>query len=969
MAEQGKRSACITIGSKNVGGLTGEGVIVGIIDSGIEYTHREFRDRIIYVWDIPNERVYTKDDIDSGNTEQGDTNGHGTAVAGIACGERGVAYKSSIIAVVIRRNSQEDIMRGIEFIAEKGKELDMPAVINISYGTNSGSHNGQSEFERFVDRISGEYKVVIVVSCGNEGDRSHHYRGQGNNDVEFNIGNSLSSIHMELWKNFVDEYTYEIVAPDGDTGGTLDENNKYFDFILNKTQVTVTINDPMPNRVDQSIYIDLKGMQFVDAGIWKIRVRAVNTVQDGYSIWMPVGEGVDENTKFLAPEIKTTLTIPSTAYRALSVGAYDPVTGVIAPFSGRGYTREVEYVKPDIVAPGVNITTAGLGGGYTTFTGTSAAAPFVSGAAALLMEWGIVQGNDPNMYGERLKAYLRRYAARDRSISYPNSNFGYGKLCFKNVYDNLIPISAMKVNTQESEQVSIIIEKNEVNILVLENMGAKFCPLEYGDYVIVYIDRSEYERMLTSSSMGRGARAYTPLLMGIMDELTDAADITLVQEPPLELSGSKVLIAIIDTGIDYNDEAFKYENGDSRIYSIWVQDEEYTDENNSVCFGREYTNAEITAGNINVTDEEGHGTALAKTVLQAAPDSELVIVKLKGASNYYRERMGISEETVAFESSDVMLGVDYAVDKAREARRPISILIALGTNEGGHDGQTFLEKYLLDISAKTGVCITAAAGNEALTQRHTSFEIGEKGYYDVEISIGENVEVASMWMWNNIADRVDVGIIPPVGESIGRIEARNNFVGTYSLPLIGADVTVEYRIPFYQTTSQLTILNIRRPIAGVWKIRVYGTSIYSVIDCWLPISNLVPNTVFLSPNTSSTVTVPGTLYEIITIGAYDYNARAMVPTSGRGPTRFNVLKPELAAPSTGATSISAAVTVGAAALLLQWGIIRGNEFNMNTATIKSMLIRGAEPVDVSEIYPNNLWGFGVLNLYNTFSNI
>ena len=969
MSEQGKRASCITVGGKNVGGLTGKGVIVGIIDSGIEYTHREFRGRILYIWDMSEDRVYTKEEIENGDIGERDINGHGTAVAGIACGEKGVAYESSIIAAAIRRNSQEDIMRAIEFIEEKGRELGMPVVINISYGTNSGSHNGQSYFEQYIDRISSEYNTVIVVSSGNEGDKGHHYRGQGNNDIEFNIGGSLPSIHMELWKNFADSYTYEIISPNGNTGGVLDENNRVSDFILQSTQITITINDPEPDRVDQSIYIDLKGIKFVDSGIWRLKIRAVNKVADGYSIWMPVGEGVDENTRFLSPEIRTTLTIPSTAYRALTVGAYDPVSGAMAPFSGRGYTREVEYVKPDIVAPGVNIETAALGGGYTVFTGTSAAAPFVTGAAALLMEWGIVKGNDPNMYGERLKAFLRRYAARDRSISYPNINEGYGKLCLRNVYDSLIPVSAMRVNAPGSDLIPIVVDYNEVNELILESMGRKYCRLFYGDYIVVFIDVSEYERMLADTGIGRGMRAFTPLLMGIMDELTDEADITRVQEPPLDLRGNRVLIAIIDTGIDYNDEAFRYENGDSRIYSIWVQDAEYIDDSGKVCFGREYTQEEITAGNIDVTDEEGHGTVLAKTVLKAAPDAELVIVKLKGASRYYREKMGIDENATVFESSDVMLGVDYAIDKAREARRPISILLALGTNEGGHDGQTFLEKYLLDVGTKTGVCITSAAGNEALAQRHTSFEIGEAGYHDVEIRIDENTQVATVWMWNNIVDRVDVGIVPPVGEDIDRIQSRSNFLGTYSLPLIGSEVTVEYRIPYYQTTSQLTIISIRRPIAGVWKVRVYGTSVYSRIDCWLPISNLVSGTVFLSPDTASTVTVPGTLYEIITTGAYDYRSRSMVPTSGRGPTRYNILKPEIAAPSTGATSISAAVTAGAAALLLQWGIIRGNDLNINTSTVKSILIRGAEAVDAAEIYPNNLWGFGLLNLYSAFSNI
>ncbi len=969
MAEQGKRISCITVGGKNVGDLTGKGVVVGIIDSGIDYKHREFNGRILYIWDMAKDRVYTKEEIDGGDIGETDTNGHGTAVAGIACGNRGVAYESSIIAVAIRRNSQEDIMKGIEFIAEKSRELGMPSVINISYGTNSGSHNGQSFFEQYIDRISQEYETVIVVSSGNEGDKAHHYRGQGNSVVEFNIGNSLSSIHMELWKSFADSYNYEIISPNGNTGGVFEENSKASEFILQETQVTITVNDPEPDRVDQSIFIDLRGRQFVTSGIWRIRIRGVNIVDGSYNIWMPVSEGVDENTKFLSPEIQTTLTIPSTAYRAITVGAYNSVTGVTAAFSGRGYTREVEYVKPDIIAPGVNIETAGSGGGYTTFTGTSAAAPFVTGTAALLMEWGIVKGNDPNMYGERLKAYLRRYAARDRSLSYPNSNTGYGKLCFRNVYEALIPVNTMELNSAQSNEITIIVDNNEVNELILEEMGNRFCRLIYGDYIIAYIKQSEYEKMLSNPNRGRGIRAYTPLLMGIMDELTDEADITRVQEPPLDLRGNRVLIAIIDTGIDYEDEAFRYENGESRIYSIWVQDADYVDDSGNVCFGREYTQAEITAGNIDVTDEEGHGTVLAKTVLRAAPEAELVIVKLKRAGEYYRSRAGINNGAIAFESSDVMLGVDYAIEKAREARRPISILLALGTNEGGHDGQTSLEKYLQDIGIKTGVCITVAAGNEALSQRHTSFEIGETGYYDVEINIEENVETVSMWMWNNIIDRVDVGIIPPIGEDIDRIEARSNFLGTYSLPLIGTDVTVEYRIPFYQTTSQLTIVTIKRPIGGVWRIRVYGTSIYSPINCWLPISNLVSGVTFLSPDIYSTVTVPGTLYEAMTVGAYDYRARAMVPTSGRGPTRDNVLKPEIAAPSTGATSISAAVTAGAAALLLQWGIIRGNDFNINTATVKSMLIRGAEAVEVSEIYPNNLWGFGLLNLYSTFSNI
>ena len=156
-----------------------------------------------------------------------------------------------------------------------------------------------------------------------------------------------------------------------------------------------------------------------------------------FNIWLPTTAEVTRGTAFRIPTINTTLTLPSTSKNAITVGAYNSRLNSIADFSGRGYTRNNVYIKPDLAAPGIGIISARSGGGYGIYTGTSFAAPFVTGAAALLMEWGIVNKNDPFLYGQRAKAFLRKGAAREVNITYPNQIWGYGFLCINNTLDLL----------------------------------------------------------------------------------------------------------------------------------------------------------------------------------------------------------------------------------------------------------------------------------------------------------------------------------------------------------------------------------------------------------------------------------------------------------------------------------------------------------------------------------------------------
>ncbi len=968
MLAESKEKSCITIGGNNVGGLSGKGVIVGIIDSGIKYNHREFGNRIIYIWDIPLNRVYNQEEINQG-IDFSDINGHGTAVAGIAAGSSGIAYGADIIAVAIGRGSSDDIMKGIKFIEDKSRELNKPFVINISYGTNFGSHNGQSLFEQYIDEVCENNVASIVVASGNEGDKSHHYSGKGNSTVEFNVGNSIKTVSLEMWKNYLYNATIEIISPNGDTTSVLSGRDILYSQILQNTNIEVNIQIPTPNIVEEKITITLTGKNFVDSGIWKLVIDTNENLE--YDIWLPVSEGVDENTIFLLPNIYTTLTIPSTAFRAITVGGYNSNNYTIAPFSGRGNTREVVFSKPDVVAPAVNIRSASNTGGYDFFTGTSFAAPFVSGVAALLMEWGIVNKNDSQMYGERIKALIRRYAIRDTTRQYPNREWGYGRLCFKNIYDNLGGISAMNVSNEalSEDYVSLIVERSDETYRRLVNSDTVTCVLEYGNYIVLFIKTSNYELLLTNPQVGSGIRSATPIILGLIDRnYTIPDNLISVQNLPAEYRGNGVLVGIADTGIDINDSAFKYENGDSRIYSMWVQDDD--EQSESVCFGREYTREEITEGNINIEGDTLHGTNIAKAVQKVAPDVEFVIVKLKNAKNYYKRQLGIDENIPAFESSDLMLAIDYILKKSSEAKKPTSIVIGIGSNQGGHDGLNILESYLSQIAINNGISIITATGNEALSGRHTSFEINtDKGYEDVEINVGQNTKNFVLWIWSDITDRVDVAIIPPLGNSIGRIEARNNFINTYKINITDTTVRVEYRIPLYRTSSQVTMIYVDKAVSGIWTIRVYGNTVLGKINCWLPITEFASDIKFLSPNVNTTLVTPSTAFNVMSVGGYDTISNKMIPSSGRGPTKDGRLKPDFVAPTNYSTSISASISAGVAALLLEWGIVRANNFNLNTISIKSYIMQGAVPLSSGDITPNNIWGYGAINLYNAFDKL
>ena len=458
--ENGIRNSCINPVKSPPYNLSGEGVLIGIVDSGIDFTHRAFIDglgesRILEIWDQELDRVYTKEEIDMAlstgelATVGGrDISGHGTAVASIAAT---VATSSQIVAVKLgnpKENSfprTSELMRGIDYLVRKAMDYGRPMAINVSIGNNYGSHDGTSLLSTYIDTVASMSRLSISVGTGNEGFSATHTSGILSNTqdreraqtVEFNVGAYERSFNIQLWKSYVDSFNIVLKSPSGASTGVVSNVAGIGEYLLENTRIYVYYGEPSPYSQYQEIYLEFIPVDnYIQAGTWQIDLSPVRIVDGRYDMWLPV-ESTSKDTAFLEPTPDTTLTVPSTSSAVVSVGAYDAYTDGYADFSGRGYTRVIGQVKPDIVAPGVNIVAAEANysldnNNYVERTGTSFATPFATGSAALMMEWGIVKGNDMYMYGEKIKAYLQKGARQLAGFKeYPNPQVGYGALCLR----------------------------------------------------------------------------------------------------------------------------------------------------------------------------------------------------------------------------------------------------------------------------------------------------------------------------------------------------------------------------------------------------------------------------------------------------------------------------------------------------------------------------------------------------------
>lgn len=516
-----------------------------------------------------------------------------------------------------------------------------------------------------------------------------------------------------------------------------------------------------------------------------------------------------------------------------------------------------------------------------------------------------------------------------------------------------------------------------------------------------------------------------PKLYGLMDTTSfDASGITAtLNQPLLNVRGQGVLIGFLDTGIDYLREDFKASGGRTRIAAVWdqtIQSVNYEEDTGEAAGTEQYDREQVqgmvqygtvyTRENINAAlaaeregqnpydivpsrDENGHGTFLAGVAaasetadyIGAAPEAEILMVKLKPAKKYLRDFYLLPEQVEAYSETDMMMGVRFLQQYAIREKKPLVICVGLGTASGSRTGALPFADLLNTLARQVNTVVVTCTGNEANNRTHTSgLAVSDTEPSEIEITVGADERGFVMEIWAESLDILSVAITSPSGERISRIPARIDTGGVYNFLLERSQVAVDYRVVESASGYEVIFMRFINPAQGIWKIHVYSlTNIVGRYNAWLPLKQFLSgDTYFLNSNPSTTLTEPGAAERVISVGAYNHITDASYVASGRGYTATGLIKPDFVAPGvdvygvragggyttrTG-TSVAAAHAAGAAALLLTWGVTDGNLPYMGTNEVKSVLIRGAKREN-NTMYPNNIYGYGKMDVIEAFHKL
>lgn len=496
-----------------------------------------------------------------------------------------------------------------------------------------------------------------------------------------------------------------------------------------------------------------------------------------------------------------------------------------------------------------------------------------------------------------------------------------------------------------------------------------------------------------------------PLLYGLTDETSLEASrvLNLRNTPAFNLRGEGVIIAIIDTGIDYTNPVFRKPDGSTKIISIWDQSINTGPAPPDANFGTVYTRGQINVALassdpfsvVPSMDENGHGTMLAgiaagNDVEEAgffgvAPDAELIIVKLRQAKRSTRNFFLIPDNVVCFQENHIMWAVQYCNDMARQLNRPLVICLGIGTSQGSHSGRSPLNAILNIIANMPNRAVVVSAGNEGNMGRHYYGVIDPSiGSNTVELNVDENDTGFSMELWGDTPGIYSVDVLSPSGEYIPRIPPGLRVSRVISFIFEKATLYINYNTIESETGDQLILIRFENASPGIWTFNVYGHGdLATGFHMWLPMGNFISrNTYFIQPNIYTTILSLGTATYPITVTAYNPVNNNLYVNSSRGYTRDNFIKPDIAAPGVNyiaptinhtfeqftGTSVSAAHTAGVAALMLEWGTVRGNNPGMDSNVLKNFLIRGARRRP-NLVYPNRDWGYGILDIFSVFESM
>lgn len=506
------------------------------------------------------------------------------------------------------------------------------------------------------------------------------------------------------------------------------------------------------------------------------------------------------------------------------------------------------------------------------------------------------------------------------------------------------------------------------------------------------------ELEITGTSYNSIPKCYTYMDM----EAAGASGITRLHDHPyLKLRGKGTAVAVIDSGIDYQNEVFRNAGG-SRIAYLWDQSlEEESDIGAAkVPYGRLFRKRDIDLALdsenpfsiVPSRDTNGHGTALAgiaagnmvqgENFTGAAPEATLIIIKVKPAKQYLRNFYLYPPEAEVFQEDDVMMAIAFAIRLAKELGVPLSICVGIGSSQGAHLGTNALSQYVDYVANFSQVSVSVAAGNEGNTRNHsTGIFSQEREKIVTELRVAEREQGFTMEFWGEPPEIYELSIQSPTGEILEVSSSIGSRTQELSFVFVETKVYVNYILIERQTGYSLVYIRFFHPASGIWKIFTQGKNKQNVqFHMWLPVEGLISqDTYFLEPSPYTTVTAPGDARNSITATAYQHRDGSIYIAAGRGYTPNGMVTPHLAAPGVNVkvplvrggfgirsgTSISAAQTAGIAALLFEWAIIRNNQPFFTGSSVKYYLQRGARREENMQ-YPNPEWGYGRVDLYHTF---
>lgn len=510
---------------------------------------------------------------------------------------------------------------------------------------------------------------------------------------------------------------------------------------------------------------------------------------------------------------------------------------------------------------------------------------------------------------------------------------------------------------------------------------------------------------LTEDVISRKGYAPIPSVFGLISELSlESSGILRIRSlPNFDLRGKGVLIGIVDSGIDYTNPIFQYADKTTKIAAIWDQNILNEKTQDGIMYGTEYSREQINEALksdkplevVPSKDEIGHGTMVAGIAAGnevpasgfygVAPDAELLIVKLKPAKPNLKQFFRIPQSAVAYQESDIDFGIQYVLSYAAKVNKPVILCVACDTSQYAHDGRGSTSGWLSLQATMPGIGIVMAVGNEGNARRHYLGKITDADKPDtVELNVGANEEGFSMELWGISPNTFSIDITTPSGEYISRIDIHFSESREITFIFEPTIIHIDYQMVESQSGDQLILLRFTNPTQGIWKFNVYGRGLFPMtFDIWLPMNNFVgPDTFFVRSDASTTLLSLSCSIAPISVTAYNIEDESLFLDSGRGFTRIQIVKPDIAAPGVNivaptvnggfaevtGTSAAVAHTAGVAAMLMEWGIVKGNYPRMSTQDMKTFMIRGARRKQ-DTTYPNRDWGYGILDIYRVFDEI